>query len=347
MSRVKYPSQETIDQQIQQIISRSGLFDDVKDDEYEYSSGERYVKCTPVHERKSAIGLKLVSSVAAIAALVTMIVAVRNYTPVQESRQQPLNTVAEDTTSIIQENQTEAETTFRNTDITMVQGEEKERELTSSYATFSGDKGTVKYGTLSMTPVTVKYKDTAISVIENQLVTRTQDLSDQAYELYQKYYESEKLGAVGDVHVNYSQSAGDAMLKDDNIISLLETVTIVIGDVETPVSIVEMGGYSIDAASGKKLTLNDVFSNPEAAKEEIKEFLLKAVAEVNPDMEQETLERLVNSSVVDGQWCFYNGEMRFMINGYSEQKINEMTTTGLRAFSIPMSQLHYLNSDYQ
>lgn len=336
MSRIKYPEQRVIDQQIAQILDKSGLFGKSMDDNMELDFSSRFVRCEPVKEKKSVTGLKVMSGIVAVAAVILMAVAIGNYAPVQRSGSQPLNAVPEDTTVV--ESNKKAENIFRNQDISVTyEGDASELQ---SYGSAS-QVGDIQYsiGSAFLTMANVMYKGTDISLVDKSRF----NIKNKVSELYNQYYAGGKSG----IEVNYVETAEDAGLSNDELIVLKCNTQIELNDIENPITYNSQTGFNVDVSTRNKLTFDKIFKDVEAGKTQLRECLAKEISSDNKELTASEIENITNEAVADEEWYLKGDNINIIVNGYQSVKSETRTLDNFKVFSIPMSDLTFLYDDYR
>ncbi|MDO5401885.1 MAG: hypothetical protein Q4F11_00455 [Eubacteriales bacterium] len=326
MSRIKYPEQSVINQQITQILDRSGIFENKSNDNLELGLDGNFVKCEPVKEKKAVMGFKAVSGVLAVAAAILLAVAVGNYRPVQQSGLQPLNAVSEDTTIV-----KEAEEKFRNSDISVTYDRQASelKSLNGQYCT----------GIVFYTFADIKYKGIS-QVFSDKSVF---NISNMADELYGQYYDNAESGVL----INYSQQVKDANLVDDKILAVKGSTQIELNSIENPRVYNRQSAYNIDASTNQVLKFDIIFKDVNAGKEQLKQLLEKEIGNVsNASMDSE-MEGFVKEAVEDGQWYLEGDYMNVIVNDYFKVVNEGVRSENFEIFSIPKSALTYLVDDYR
>lgn len=335
MSRIKYPNQETINHQIAQILDRSGLFENETEDVSDYNADNEYVQCMPVREKKSVSGYKLIAGVAAVAAAAAMLIAIANYTPIQKSALHPLTSVPEDTTALT--NDVIVGDKFRNSDIKVTY-----KEYSNGISGKNSDRinadGEYICGYLTETLAQIDYNGKNVEHADGMVHEIMNDINA----MYDQYYAGEKSG----ITASYAQNVEDAKLDNTNIVTVTESTTISLSDIKEPYREITMKGANYDVSTGLQLTMDDIFTDTGAGREELNSYLYTEIGKAYSDMNAEDLKYLMET-VTDGQWYFSDGNLNVIVNGIQQEQDSGIVVSTFKIFSVPVDNLKYLKSDYK
>lgn len=326
MNKIKYPEKQEMNRQIHLILDRSGMFE-------ESGKEQDYTECVQV-KRKPLLRTAIIFPLAAAAIVFFVVSMTKTVTNQTNSGIEPMtNKITDDTIRTVSK-------TNVNQKITV-------EICTDSKTLVSGNtiEGAAKVEIIYNYPK-VYYEGEEVAAITEYYQQKMEEIRKTAEEKYDYIDVTERKADSNEeapVKILYNCSVVGGISTDgNNLVTIYENYSENVRYNNEYITVNEVYGSNFNAEYGHRISLEEIFSNPDAG-----------LAEVNRYLKANTTQKSLPDDIIkDGQWSWYLGVdgVTLSIN-HIEGEEKEYSGIVYRnyyseSFVIPYSSLANMESEY-